>query len=168
MGSQFLRCCEDLLMIFSRKVFWGATRPRRPPAMMNSIHFQGDNNNTHKLNENAVSVSADAMMLLMFFVVGRNFTFFHFISSPLLKAVVNLLLIEKVSLLVPACKKEPGGKPSPRRGTSFTCKCKLVFTAGINYEWMNWWWGWRRWFLCNELNLTHISKKILRQSTSAV
>lgn len=33
-----LRCELDLLMIFSKKVFWGATRPRLPPGMSQVEH----------------------------------------------------------------------------------------------------------------------------------
>ena len=29
-----LRCCEDLLMMLSRNVFWGATRPLRPAGIL--------------------------------------------------------------------------------------------------------------------------------------
>lgn len=42
-SKAYSRCCEDLLIIFSRNVFWGATRPLRPPAMSMPSHSQSWN-----------------------------------------------------------------------------------------------------------------------------
>ena len=42
----YLRCCDDRRMMFSRNVFCGATKPRRPPGMI--ILKSKGNNNMHR------------------------------------------------------------------------------------------------------------------------
>lgn len=47
----YVRCELDLLMIFSRKVFCGATRPRRPPGMSAGAAIGGGSAGPHGRRE---------------------------------------------------------------------------------------------------------------------